>query len=227
MLGSEIDGKKVCGKEAVLETNPDVVIMGILTGYEEAVAYLLGKGFPEERIITKHVDLNTRARIEALERAAQILCEKHVEGVVAELGVYRGDFAKEMNRVFRGRQLYLFDTFEGFPENSLQYEEQSGLLRNKVGQFSDTSVQLVLSRMKHPELCVVRKGLFPESAKGLQETRYAFVNIDADLYQPVLDGLEYFWPRMSEGGYIFVHDYFSMSYEGSKKAIDEFSEGHD
>ena len=126
LIGSNIDDKAIRPQEDIFEQNPDLVIMGILTGYEEAVDYLLGKGFPEERIITKYVDLNTRARIEALERVAQILGDKQVEGVAAELGVYRGDFAKEINRVFPERKLYLFDTFEGFPENALQDEEKNG-----------------------------------------------------------------------------------------------------
>ena len=106
--------------------------------------------------------------------------------------MYRGDFAKEINRVFPNRTLYLFDTFEGFPEESLQQEEQNGFLLNKVGMLSNTSVQLVLSRMLHPEQCAVRAGFFPDTTRDLQEVRYAFVNIDADLYQPVLEGLEYF-----------------------------------
>lgn len=29
---------------------------------------------------------------------------------------------------------------------------------------------------------------------------------------------------MSENAYIFVHDYFSMAYAGSKRAIEEFSD---
>ena len=49
------------------------------------------------------------------------------------------------------------------------------------------------------------------------------MNIDVDLYKPIKAGLEYFWPRMVENGYIFVHDYFSNSYAGSRKAIDEFA----
>lgn len=31
---------------------------------------------------------------------------------------------------------------------------------------------------------------------------------------------------MVENGYIFVHDYFSFSYVGAKRAIEEFSASH-
>lgn len=223
-IGSRIDGLEVKGREAILEARPDLVVMGILTGYEDAVEYLIQNGFPEERIICRFVDLNTRARRDCLEKIAMILEDKAVPGAVAELGVYRGDFAKVINTVFPDRKLYLFDTFEGFPEEDMNYETENHLLLNTVGKLSNTSVEYVMSRMPRPERCVIRKGYFPETAAGLEEERYAFVNIDVDLYRPILAGLEYFWPRMAENGYIFVHDYFSFSYAGTKKAIEEFSE---
>lgn len=223
-IGTRIDGLEVKGREAILEARPDLVVMGILIGYEDAVEYLIQNGFPEERIICRFVDLNTRARRDCLEKIAMILEDKEVSGAVAELGVYRGDFAKVINTVFPERKLYLFDTFEGFPEEDMNYETENNLLLNTVGKLSNTSVEYVMGRMPHPERCVIRKGYFPETAAGLEDERYAFVNIDVDLYKPILAGLEYFWPRMAENGYIFVHDYFSFSYAGTKKAIEEFSE---
>lgn len=224
IIGSQIEGLDVRERQEILNTNPDVVIMGILTGYEEAVRYLVENGFPEERIICHYVDLNSRARRECLEKIAVILENKEIPGAIAELGVYRGDFAKVMNEVFPDRQLYLFDTFEGFPEQDMQFEIENDLMLNEVGKLINTSVEFVLGRMPHREKCIIRKGYFPDTAIGLEHEKYAFVNIDVDLYKPILAGLEYFWPRMVDNGYIFVHDYFSFSYAGTKKAIEEFSE---
>jgi hypothetical protein len=36
-------------------------------------------------------------------------------------------------------------------------------------------------------------------------------------------GLEYFYPRMVNGGILLVHDYFSEGYKGVKEAVKEFS----
>ncbi len=199
-----------------------MVILGQLTGQEEAEAWLVENGMPEERIICKYVDLPLRARRDCLEKLAEIFKEKELPGAVAELGVYRGDFAKVINAVFPDRKLYLFDTFEGFPEEDMDYEVQNGLLRNEVGKLANTSVEAVLKKMPYRENCVIRKGYFPDTAAGLEE-QYAFVNIDVDLYKPILAGLEYFWPRMVENGCLFVHDYFSLSYAGARKAVEEFS----
>ena len=51
----------------------------------------------------------TEARIECLKNIRELLDEDGVSGQCAELGVYQGDFAKEINRIFFDRRLYLFD----------------------------------------------------------------------------------------------------------------------
>lgn len=224
IIGNEIDGIEIKRKEEILITGPDIVVMGIVTGYEEAVSWLAANGYPEENIICKYVDMNSRARRECLEKIAVIFKDKKTEGAAAELGVYRGDFAKVINEVFPDRKLYLFDTFEGFPEQDMNYEAENNLLMAEVGKFKNSSVEYVLSKMPHRENCIIRQGYFPDTARGLEDERYAFANIDADLYKPILAGLEYFWPRMSDNGYIFVHDYFSFSYAGARKAVEEFAE---
>jgi O-methyltransferase len=65
------------------------------------------------------------------------------------------------------------------------------------------------------------KGHFPESIPGdIRNLVFAFVHIDSDLYQSVLDGLEFFHPRMSAGGIILIHDY--NAWEGARLAVDYF-----
>jgi hypothetical protein len=48
------------------------------------------------------------------------------------------------------------------------------------------------------------------------------VSLDCDLYEPMKAGLEFFYPRMTRGGIFLLHDYSSFSWNGAKKAIDEF-----
>ena len=50
--------------------------------------------------------------------------------------------------------------------------------------------------------------------------------MDVDLYAPTLAGLEYFVPRMSPGGAIFLHDYNSMQFEGVRLAVRTYEEAH-
>lgn len=158
-------------------------------------------------------------RLSSLELVADEIRHRGTEGSVAELGVFRGEFAKRINVAFPERKLYLFDTFEGFDERDIRIDQQKGYSLGKDN--FDTSVEIVLRGMRHPEQCVVRKGWFPESAQGISD-QFVFVSIDVDLYQPIYVGLEFFFPRLVKGGYIFVHDYNSEKYSGAKAAVREF-----
>jgi O-methyltransferase len=35
-------------------------------------------------------------------------------------------------------------------------------------------------------------------------------------------GLEFFYPRLTPGGFLVLHDYSSLEWDGAEKAIDEF-----
>ena len=48
------------------------------------------------------------------------------------------------------------------------------------------------------------------------------MHIDLDLYLPTLETLQFFFPRLQNGGIIVCDDYNSKMFDGSKKAWDEF-----
>ena len=132
-----------------------------------------------------------------LERCAREICHRRVMGNCAEAGVFRGEFAKHINFWLPDRILYLADTFEGFLQEDL-YVEQSRQYSDANQDWSKTSVGEVLRKMPFPERCIIKKGKFPDSMKDVED-KFAFVNLDMDLYQPILAGLEYFYPRLRAG----------------------------
>ena len=143
---------------------------------------------------------------------------------VAEAGVYKGDFAKVINEYFPNSRLYLFDTFEGFLREDLEKESENKL--EMAGRFGDTSEELVLDKMRYPEKVVIKKGIFPTTAIGIED-RFAFVNLDMDLEYPTVQGLDFFSERMVESGVILVHDYFSQYYTGIKISVDRWLMTHE
>jgi O-methyltransferase len=161
-------------------------------------------------------------RTSSLELVSHEILEKKLDGNVAELGVYRGEFAEKINNAFPDRKLYLFDTFEGFNEKDIKTEISLGYSKRQH-DFSKTNEKIVLARMKFPENCIIKKGYFPETAEGIEDS-FVFVSIDVDLYEPIYDGLKYFFPRLVKGGYIFVHDYNERLYTGTKAAVKKFCE---
>ena len=159
-------------------------------------------------------------RNSSLELVAHEILSKKISGNVAELGVFQGDFAKIINELFADRKLYLFDTFEGFDRSEASVDRHHAYSSGNQ-DFTNTSIEMILKKMRYPENCVVKKGRFPESAAEVNDL-FAFVSIDADLYTPIYEGLKFFYPRLKPGGYIFVHDYNNDEYKGARTAVLQF-----
>lgn len=171
-----------------------------------------------------YMDYNDYSRYRTLTLIANEIETNNIFGAVAEVGVYRGNFASMINICFKDRKLYLFDTFEGFAEHEEKYDLGKDYIDNKFFSkydFKRTNIDIVLEKMMYKENCIVRKGYFPKTAVGLDE-QFAFVSIDVDLFLPTLNALEYFYPRLSQGGFIFLHDYNNNEIFGVKKAIVEY-----
>lgn len=81
--------------------------------------------------------------------------------------------------------------------------------------------------MPNPHKVIIKKGYFPQTTAGLENKSFCFVNLDPDLYEPILAGLEFFYPRLVRGGVILIHDYYNNGYVGVKKAVSEFCEKMD
>ena len=148
-----------------------------------------------------------------------------IEGSLAELGVYRGETAELLHQFLPDRRLHLFDTFEGFAARDA--ESEAGLTGAAVaeGQFGGASLEEARRRIRPRNSNVAfHKGRFPDSCdESVRQETFAFVHLDADLYQPTLAGLEVFYPQVRPGGYIVVHDY--NAWQGARKATDDFLAG--
>lgn len=181
---------------------------------------LLQNLIPRQRMVTTPRQLSTSSlpeqdlsndyvRLATLE----LLCRrlKDLPGAAAELGVYRGFFARCINQLMPERKLYLFDSFAGFAEDA-----RAGAAFQAAHQ--NTAVDNVLAIMPHPGSVIVKAGFFPDSLEGLEE-RFCLVSLDVDFYQTTLDGLRYFWPRLETGGYLMLHDWGSTDLPGVAEAL--------
>lgn len=172
---------------------------------------------PYSQDLESYISPDDPVRFAAVLIALHSLEADDVPGSCAELGVYRGDMSIVIHAACPNRSLYLFDTFEGFPPKDLSGTDN---------RFKDTSVELVLQRLGDLTNVIVRQGYFPDTAQGLENEQFAFVMLDADLYTPTMAGLQFFYPRLVAGGYLFAHDYNSPeSNWGVSRAVNEFLAG--
>lgn len=160
-------------------------------------------------------------RIKSFELAVKEIRKRKIQGAVAEVGVFRGEFAQYINQAFPDSTCYLFDTFEGFNANEALDELRSGNCTNAfVEAYRQTNIGMVLGRMKFLDNIVIKQGFFPESLEGMEDN-FIFVSIDVDFENSIYESLKYFYPRLCGGGMIFVHDYNS-SLLGVEKAVDRY-----
>lgn len=189
----------------------------------EVVAQLREMGIDGAKIVQSHISTKEVARESFLANFAQEIYRQNIPGSVAEAGVFRGEFAKLINQYFPDRKLYLFDTFSGFDDRDIACEAGYDTDLERGEYFKETSVDLVMSKMKHPQNVVIRQGYVPESLDGIDD-KFCFVNLDMDLYKPTLEALRWFYPRMNARGGILIHDYFDTnSFPNLKKGIIEFA----
>lgn len=142
-----------------------------------------------------------------------------IPGAFAELGVYKGESAEILHTMAPDRRIHLFDTFSGFDAGDLRLEtgDAAGYTPE---HFADTAVDAVKVRLGNSSNVFLHIGHFPSTAAGFNEP-LALVNLDADLYLPTKSALEIFYPLLSPGGVIFIHDHHPK-WPGILQAVREF-----
>ena len=160
-------------------------------------------------------------RIKNLELVICEIIKNNVKGNTAEVGVFKGEFSQYINSAFPERILYLFDTFEGFNDSEAEKELIDGNCTEAFLQtYRNSNVKEVLKKMHFPEKVVIKQGYFPDSLDGLEDN-FAFVSIDVDFEDSIYECLKYFYPRMTQGAYAFIHDYNS-ELKGVSKAVERY-----
>ena len=212
------------------DINEDYSFISEILGMDYAKSvkerYQLVRNIAKDEVIIRKRDLSNMpmyeedyVRIKTLELVADEIYERKIEGATAELGVFRGEFARCINSIFFDRNLYLFDTFEGFEDLEANNEKNNGSCNDAfINAFKQVKVDDVLKKMEYPQNVIVKQGVFPETAERLEET-FAFVSLDADFEETTLSGLNFFYPRLAKGGYIFIHDYNYGYFDCIKKAV--------
>lgn len=159
------------------------------------------------------IELSDYTRIRTTEMLIKELKRNEIDGELAEVGVFRGRFAKIFSYYFPEKKLYLYDSFTGFEKDVLDEEINQGNTTESWSKwFEDTSVELVKDYIVNEEKTFIRKGFFPQTIEEDERNeRFCLVSLDADLYKPILEGLRFFYPRLSKGGYILIHDYNNLN----------------
>lgn len=172
-----------------------------------------------------------QCRYYSLVQIAEISSKNFPSLDIAECGVWKGHSAWMIAEIFSKNQFsgyfHIFDSFEGGLSDKTDKDEN--LVRKMTNEeiklekeiFSSREVQ-VANVLSNFDFVNLYPGWIPNRFDEVANKQFSFVHIDVDLYQPTLDSLEFFWPRVAKGGYVVVDDYGSSQFPGATTAVDEF-----
>lgn len=123
--------------------------------------------------------------------------------VIAEVGVYRGEFAVEIYNRCRPNKFYLIDCWESQEGEYERDPTNLDLAANKNQIFEN--VKKMFSGRDDVEII---KGFSTEACKIFSKSYFDVVYIDADhTFDAVLKDLNDWWPLVKPGGFMAGHDY--------------------
>jgi hypothetical protein len=135
----------------------------------------------------------------------------------AEIGVYRGQHAREMLELLNIKTLILVDPWKDYKE----YKDKP--LKEQVeGAYFDAKE--LLEKWDKVGLIHWIKNFSVEASEEIPDNILDFVYIDGShQYEFVIKDIEAWFPKVKEGGFIGGHDYIKK-FPGVIKAVDEFCE---
>ena len=163
-----------------------------------------------------------------------------IPGALVECGTWRGGACGMMALAHRtsgnpGRQIHLFDSFEGLPEPDSNVDGERAInyaaghasgnlasIERCIGLLEDNQ-SLMQKIVQYPEdLTAYHVGWFentvPEARKSLGPI--ALLRLDGDWYASTKVCLENLFSLVPTGGMVVIDDY--GHWEGCRKAVDEF-----
>lgn len=151
-----------------------------------------------------------------------------VSGDVVEFGCYVGTTSVPMaQQLVQGdKTLFVYDSFEGLPEKSVQDQSPTGM-QFVAGELFASKKQLIKNfTQAHVPLPIITKGWFSDLTPDQVPGEISFAYLDGDYYHSVLDPLKLIWPKLSAGAVILVDDYANEALPGAAKAVDEWLKTH-
>lgn len=160
---------------------------------------------------------------------------KEVEGDVVECGVGKMSTFRILADILQNsksdKKLWGFDSFEGFPEPSIEDVSPRGVYKGewKHLEAEDAAKFLVVLGFKKRWVdshIIIVKGFFKDTLPQSKISKISFLHLDVDLYESYKICLKHLFPKVSEGGVVLFDEYEGpkeeFKFPGAKKAIDEY-----
>jgi len=166
--------------------------------------------------------------LEHLEKCILYTIKNNVEGDFIETGVWRGGAVILAKVIYQeigvNKKVFAADSFEGLPKpNPEKYpldKDDKHYMDNmlKVSQEQVSSYFKLFNCLD--ENVIFLKGWFKDTLPIAPIDKLSILRLDGDMYESTWDGITNLYPKLSDGGYCIVDDYFH--HKGCRKAVDDY-----
>lgn len=139
-----------------------------------------------------------------------------VPGDMVECGAYRGQSANVLLMCGDEKRLHVFDSFQGLSEPG---PSERGWWRR--GDFSASRLEFERAVEGFEDRVVIHAGWIPERFHEVDGLAFSFVHVDVDLAAPTGHCIDFFYPRLSEGGIMLFDDYGFKQCREARREIDK------
>jgi O-methyltransferase len=159
-----------------------------------------------EHVPCEHTHAEMIRMVEAI-----LSIRRDVKGCLVEAGCYKGGSTAKLSILAKllGRQLVVFDSFQGIPENAEAHHHNifGGTVTFPKGSYEGGLAEARANVERHGELdcCRFVPGWFDDTMPGFHEPVVAAF-VDVDLASSTRTCLQYLYPLLVPGGFLFSHD---------------------
>jgi len=157
---------------------------------------------------------------------------KQLPGDIVECGSNRCGTSVVLARYLKKnnimKKIYALDSFAGFDLKELQREQEQGLTNVPSDEFTYTSYNYVLQKIKKlglSKMLIPVNGYFQQTLPKI-ESNFCMAFIDCDLSESMTYAAETIWPKLVGNGILFFDDYGNERYQGAKISVDKFVKEH-
>lgn len=167
-------------------------------------------------------------RFNSLIQVVEHVLKTGVSGDIAECGCFKGHssfiIASLLEKSGVEKSFFVFDSFEGGLSDRGEKDVHKNLqmshdqVVSEKNSFS-SSVEQVAEVLDDFPFVELFEGWIPDRFGEVEDRIFCAVHIDVDLFQPTKDCVEFFYPKLADGGVMIFDDFGLTQFPGAETAI--------
>jgi len=162
-----------------------------------------------------------------LEKCIVDTIRNNVEGDFIETGVWRGGAVILAKLIYDemgvNKKVFAADSFEGLPKP----DPEKYPLDKDDKHYMDEMLKVSMEQVQDnfllfdclDDTLIFLKGWFKDTLPVVNIDTLSILRLDGDMYESTWDGLTNLYPKLSDGGYCIIDDYF---HNGCQNAVNDY-----